>query len=343
VSFRISLILIIVIAIGVPIGSFLLLSQDSDLETNQQRRTFLYKVPEEKINSIEIISKENKIKFKKSEKPSWQIIDGDKTFPVNPTRWSGVTFLLKGARIQREIPAENINLSEFGLLPPEHKVIIGFDDNTSINIDFGDLSPDSTHQYVNFNNEGTIYTLHTSFGYVLSDLLNNPPMPDWVYSFEENSVDEILLYESGQLKNAFGRNIFNDNPSQWMICTISIDDVTGDNILLEEPCNGKKVADNLRIEKFLNLVQSPKILAVEEVALETQEDFQRYGITKESIYIYLRNNTFSENGSLIIRPITISLSNLSAKEISAVFQDSRDVVSVDSEWANQVHQLIKYP
>ncbi|MAU56369.1 MAG: hypothetical protein CL899_05490, partial [Dehalococcoidia bacterium] len=120
-------------------------------------------------------------------------------------------------------------------------------------------------------------------------------------------------------------------------------DVTGDNILLEEPCNGKKVADNLRIEKFLNLVQSPKILAVEEVALETQEDFQRYGITKESIYIYLRNNTFSENGSLIIRPITISLSNLSAKEISAVFQDSRDVVSVDSEWANQVHQLIKYP
>ena len=90
-------------------------------------------------------------------------------------------------------------------------------------------------------------------------------------------------------------------------------------------------------------MQSPKILAVEEVALETQEDFQRYGITKESIYIYLRNNTLSENGTLIIRPITISLSNLSAKEISAVFQDSMDVVSVDSEWANQVHQLIKYP
>jgi hypothetical protein len=35
------------------------------------------------------------------------------------------------------------------------------------------------------------------------------------------------------------------------------------------------------------------------------------------------------------------LSNLSSKEISAVFQDSRDVVSVDFEWANQVYQLIK--
>ena len=113
----------------------------------------------------------------------------------------------------------------------------------------------------------------------------------------------------------------------------------------EEPCEGNEFSEISHIEEILDLMKNPEINNIVATGLETEEEYLEYGIDKNSTYLYLRNNTFNENGSLIIRPITLSLGNFERslnqkKKINAVFQDSKDVVQLEVKWADNLGQLI---
>ena len=95
------------------------------------------------------------------------------------------------------------------------------------------------------------------------------------------------------------------------------------------------------MNKIIELLKEPRILNVLGLGLETEEEFESYGITKDSTYIYLRNNTYTEKGTLLIKPVTVSFSNLEESKINAVFQDSNDVVLVEKIWAEDINQIIK--
>jgi hypothetical protein len=266
---------------------------------------------------------------------------GGNTYPVKPDRWSGITILLEGPSIQRQIQKkENLDLENFGLAPAVYKVKIGLDDNTFITLNFGNLSPDGTYQYVNFNGEDSINTLHKSFGEVMLALLEKPPVPKWVYQFEEKYIDQVIVYQSGIITNAYGREIFTEAPT-WKICDTEIDPDTKTPILKSEPCKGDNNADKSLINELINLMKYPEIIDIKEVGLKTASDFEKYGITKDSTYIHLRNNTFTEKGSLLITPITISFTDIGYDEVLAVFQDSEDILIVDSSWIENINLLIK--
>ena len=113
----------------------------------------------------------------------------------------------------------------------------------------------------------------------------------------------------------------------------------------EEPCEGNEFSEISHIEEILDLMKNPEIESIVVTGLETEEEYLEYGIDKNSTYLYLRNNTFNENGSLIIRPITLSLGNFEKslnqkKKINAVFQDSKDVVQLEEKWADNLGKLI---
>ena len=113
----------------------------------------------------------------------------------------------------------------------------------------------------------------------------------------------------------------------------------------EEPCEGNEFSKLNHVEEILDLMKNPAIENVVITGLETEEDYLEYGIDKNSTYLYLRNNNFNENGSLIIKPITLSIGNFERSinqemKINAVFQDSKDVVQLEDEWADNLGQLI---
>ena len=345
-NFKASLILIIILSIIIPI-SILFLQREPELQTGNNR-TFLYTIPEEEIISL-IIEKENDVARFELEENIWKILKNGSSFPVNNSRWSGITFLIKEPVIQRSISSgEETILSNYGLDNPifTAKILLKKQNNyNNLKISFGNLSPDGTYQYVRLNDDLNIYALNTSFGNALKFLIESPPLPDWVYSFDKENINEILIYNSGNLIQAYGRNIFTIENNRWKICDISIDELTGMPYTEEEPCEGNEYSDISHMEEILDLMKNPVIENIVVTGLETEEEYTEYGIDKNSTYLYLRNNTFNENGSLIIRPITLSLGNFERNlnqkmKINAVFQDSKDVVQVEAKWADKLGQLI---
>ena len=343
-NFKFSLILIIIISISIPLAVFFL--KDSNINNDTQGsekvvKSFLYTAPEDQIISIDFIGEENEIKFEKTDN-SWNIVENNRTFPVNPTRWSGITYLLKGPLIQRTLSEEKSkNLNQFGLKDPSLKVKLEFKGADPIIIDFGIFSSDKSYQFVKLENQQSVHTLNASYGNALKNLLMDPPKPEWIYDFDPKNIDEILIYKSGILFSAYGRDIFNSDNSKWKQCNLIIDEISGNPIVEKEPCEGDKDADFMTVNKIIELLKKPSILNVLDLGLETEEEFSRYGITKNSTYIYLRNNTYTEKGTLLIKPITASFSSLEENEINAVFQDSNDVVLVEKKWAEDIKQVIK--
>ena len=60
----------------------------------------------------------------------------------------------------------------------------------NLKISFGDLSPDGTYQYARLNDDLNIYALNTSFGNALKFLIESPPFPDWVYTFDKENINK---------------------------------------------------------------------------------------------------------------------------------------------------------
>ena len=345
-NFKATLILIIILSIIIPI-SILFLQREQDIKI-ENYRTFLYTIPEEEIISL-IIEKEKEVARFEIEENIWKIFKNESSFPVNNSRWSGITFLIKEPVIQRTISSgEETVLSNFGLDEPKFTAKILLKKRTdydNLKISFGNLSPDGTYQYVRLNDDLNIYALNTSFGNALKFLIDSPPFPDWVYSFDKENINEVLIYNSGNLIQAYGRNIFTIDNNKWKICDILIDELTGMPYTEEEPCEGNEFSKLGHVEEILDLMKNPAIENVVITGLETEEDYLEYGIDKNSTYLYLRNNNFNENGSLIIKPITLSIGNFERSinqemKINAVFQDSKDVVQLEDEWADNLGQLI---
>ena len=345
-NFKITLILIIILSVTIP-ASILFLQREPELLTDNSR-TFLYTIPEEEIISL-FIEKDGEVVRFELEENIWKIFKNESSFPVNSYRWSGITFLIKEPAIQRTISSgEETILSNFGLDNPKFTAKILLRKQTDYNdlkISFGGLSPDGAYQYVRLNNDLNIYALNTSFGNALKFLIESPPFPDWVYSFDTKNINEILIYNSGDLIQAYGRNIFTENNGEWKICDIQIDELTGKPYTEEEPCEGNEFSKKGHIEEILDLMKNPEIENIVITGLETEEEYSKYGINKNSTYLYLRNNTFNENGSLIIKPITLSLGNFKRSfyqenKVNAVFQDTTDVVQLKENWADILGQLI---
>ena len=99
-NFKATLILIIILSIIIPISIFFL-QREPDLQ-KANNRTFLYTIPEEEIISL-IIEKEDDVVRFELEENIWKIFKNKSSFPVNNSRWSGITFLIKEPVIQRSI------------------------------------------------------------------------------------------------------------------------------------------------------------------------------------------------------------------------------------------------
>ena len=351
-NLKFSLFLVIIISILIPIGAYILfldtnkdnnaeLGQVKNVEISEMKKSYLYKISEESITSVEIEDGSKNVTFEKSSNNAWQLLLDGNSYPVKPERWSGVTILLEGPAVQRQIQKKDtLDLNNFGLDPSKYIVKIGLDNNTYISLNFGNLSPDGTYQYVNFNNEDSINTLHKSFGEVFLSLLEDPPVPKWVYEFEEKYIDQVLVYQSGMITNAYGRELFTETPS-WKICDTEIDPDTKTPVLISEPCEGDEDGDENLISNLINLIKFPQIINIKETGLKTVEQFANYGITKDSTYIALRNNTFTDKGTLLIKQITISFNDINRDEVLAVLQDSEDILVVGTEWIDNINRLIR--
>ena len=345
-NFKLTLILIIILSVTIPF-SILFIQKEPELFI-ENSKIFLYTIPEEEIISL-LIEKEGEVAKFELEENTWKIFKDESSYPVNNSRWSGITFLIKEPAIQRIIASgEEVVLSNFGLDDPKFTAKIILEKKTDYNdlkISFGNLSPDGTYQYVRLNEDLNIYALNTSFGNALKFLIESPPFPDWVYSFDKKNINEILIYNSGDLIQAYGRDIFTEGNNKWKICDILIDELTGKPYTEKEPCEGNEFSKISYIEEILDLMKNPEIENIVTTGIETEEEYSEYGIDKNSTYLYLRNNTFNQNGSLIIRPITLSLGNFEPKyyqenKITAVFQDTNDVVQLKQNWADILGQLI---
>ena len=110
-NFKTTLILIILLSIITPVSIFLV--QKDPQQEIERKRTFLYTIPEEEITSLTIENNDNKVDFKLINS-NWRIYSDEFNYPVNYSRWSGITFLIKEPVIQRQITLnQNTSIEDF--------------------------------------------------------------------------------------------------------------------------------------------------------------------------------------------------------------------------------------
>ena len=91
-NFKTTLILIILLSIITPVSIFLV--QKDPQQEIERKRTFLYTIPEEEITSFTVENNDNIVEFKLINS-NWRIYSDEFNYPVNYSRWSGITFLIK--------------------------------------------------------------------------------------------------------------------------------------------------------------------------------------------------------------------------------------------------------
>jgi len=117
------------------------------------------------------------IKIPQSNNFSW-FFDDPQRSAVNATRWGGgIPLLLSGPGADRVISqnATQEKLAEFGLLQPSLEILLTLTNNTTLNIDIGDSTPDGSNYYVRAPGSNAVATVAAEWYQVVERLVKEPP------------------------------------------------------------------------------------------------------------------------------------------------------------------------
>jgi hypothetical protein len=341
-SIRISLVLVILLALSSILGTWLYLEVYNSEDDNNQESPYLYRISNKDMTAINIKTNTNEISVEKREDQQglWFFTSLINT-PLNLNRWGGFTFLLQGPLTSRFIDDSEQNRSKFGLDEPTLSLQIELSDGSKVEVELGDKTPDGSYHYATVKGRTKIMAVDVSWGEVIQKLADIPPLPDWFYSLDPMTVTEIVFYIDGKISKAFGYIKSNpENSFNWEKCELLIHPETKEPYLEIEPCRGKQIKDQKELRDLIKHISKPDFdgIASEGTGLKTPKDFEKFGANSNSPHIFIRTEGFNSKGNKIISRVAITFGSNSpdGKHVFVVPQDGEDVILADKKWAQEI-------
>jgi hypothetical protein len=325
-NLRIVLSLVILLA-WISVGAVFVFESDTGSKDSGPELPFFYTLAPDDIRSIGIETPlgQSEFQFRPAERV-WYFADLQ-DIPVSHNRFGGMIFLLGGPRIQRMLVEEVTDDSIFGLRDPALIVDVTLRDGSVVAMELGNLTPDGEGQYARMVGFPQMVLVDSSWGSVISRLVEEPPYPDWRYEMDPTLVNEVLFFEGNEVVRGIA---FHDDQG-WVECDIPVQN--------EVPCGGTTPIDFDGLEPWLNHMAAPQFRGVAQVARNAdQASAEIFGITPESPYLDIRIETPTRAGVIDVTHVTMSIGdeNPDGGGIYVRTQEQSDIAEIEIEWGRQV-------
>jgi hypothetical protein len=325
-NLRIVLSLVIVLA-WVLVGAVFVFESDTGSEDDGPNLPFFYTLAPDDIRSIGVQTPLGKTEFViRPAERIWYFADLQ-DIPVSHERFGGMIFLLGGPKIQRVLVEDVSDESLFGLAEPGLIVDLTLRDGSVVAMELGDLTPDGGGQYARMVGFPQMVLVDTSWGSVISRLVEEPPFPNWRYTMDPSLVREVLFFEGNDVIRGIA---FHDDLG-WIECVIPIQN--------EVPCTGTTPIDFDGLSPWLDHMAAPEFRGVAQVA-RTADDAtaELFGITPESPYLDIRMEVEARAGVTEVTHVTLSIGdeNPDGGGIYVRAMEQPDIAEVELDWGRKV-------
>lgn len=295
---------------------------------------FFYNVPVEDIVRISLENEGEEISFHFRESIRRWYIDDSEEFVETPAdlfRFGGITTLLGGPRTTRVLSEEFTNPAQYGLDEPSSRYTIGLRDGEDRVLLIGDQTVNGESTYAQIEGFPQLVLVDTSWSGVLDRLVQDPPVPEWLFVLNPDEVREVLLFEDNEVIRAYG-----------------IDRETGGYHLCDlpaqvDPCTGSISVDEDAFRSALEHIAARSIDGAVALGLPDESFFEQYGADRDSPYIAIRIESPSATQPNVteVNRISMTIGDVTPDGIHryAVANETSDVILVDKEWADRVLEL----
>ncbi|NQW18847.1 MAG: DUF4340 domain-containing protein [Chloroflexi bacterium] len=325
-NLRIVLSFIIVLA-WVSVGAVFIFKSDTGADTGVPDLPFFYTLAPDDIRAIGVSTDLGTTEFTlRPEERIWYFSDRP-TIPVSHDRFGGMIFLLGGPKVQRILTEEVSDDSLFGLRDPGLVVDLTLRDGSVVAMELGNLTPDGNGQYARMVGFPQLALVDSSWGSVISRLVDEPPNPDWLYTMQPSSVTEVLFFEGNDVIRGIA---FHDDLG-WVECDIPLQN--------DVPCAGTTPIDYDGLEPWLEHMAAPEFLGVAQIARTAdQATPELFGITPESPYLDIRIENEQRTGVTEVTHVTLAIGdeNPDGRGIYVRAMEEPDISEVTLEWGRQV-------
>ena len=201
-NLRLSILLVTVLLI---FGGTVLVIWLTGSEEARPQSPWLYSIDENSIAHITITHQGKTVDYYRKPGTLDWYIQGDPEVRVFQGLWGGKVLLFGGPKVNREVTTELKDPANFGLMPPQTRVMVTDSWGNTIEFHLGDPTPDTKEQYVRLAGDSGLFTVTIDWAEVVNRLVTEPPYlrlfqleEDAIVFIRVNSGDETAIFTKNQ-------------------------------------------------------------------------------------------------------------------------------------------------
>lgn len=262
-------------------------------DKKQEEPPWFYQVSMDDINVIEVNHQGKQVRFVRNEEDAWVFVD-PAGIPPSHQRWGGMTLLLSGPQTRRLLRDTIDDPAKYGLDNPQ--TIIDFDmvGGRHIQVRLGNKTSDGGHHYAQITGYPQLFLIVSNWGDVLIRLATDPPYPKWYVKRDPDEIVELNIYAGD----------YTDENTPWLSFTRE-----DDGWYVQDWTKDKEATpvDQERWEQIKPLLAGPPDISVAKYKASDDEDYEPFGITKDTSAIEIRFEGFTERGTRFIDGVLFKL------------------------------------
>ncbi len=188
---------ILLVAVLVIFGGTFLVVRLTGSDNVPLTRPWLYRMDDSSLANISVTYQGQTVEYSKKTGTFDWYIQGPGGTLVFQKLWGGTPLLLSGPRVSREVSEKLDDPANFGLEPPQTRVVVTDRSGNTIEFHLGDATPDTLNQYARLVGDEALFTVPISWGDVINRLATKPPFLR-LFQVEEARVALIEVTHQAQ-------------------------------------------------------------------------------------------------------------------------------------------------
>ena len=193
-NLRLSILLVAVLLI---FGGTFLVVRLTSTDDSRTIRPWLYRMDDSTLANISVTYQGQTVEYSKKPGTFDWYIQGPQGTLVFQDLWGGKPLLLSGPRVSRSVSDKLDDPANFGLEPPETRVVITDRSGNTIEFHLGDPTPDAIDQYARLVGDDGLFTVPIVWGEVVNLLVTKPPYLR-LFQIEESQMALIAVTYQGK-------------------------------------------------------------------------------------------------------------------------------------------------
>lgn len=332
-NLRVSLVLLI-IGSWVAVGAAFIVDSNLGSEESEPQPPFFYNIPVDDIVHITLEHNGASIGFHLREDIRRWYFDETEEYveiPVNNLRFGGITTLLGGPRTQRVLDADLSDPAQYGLDNPSSRYTMTLRDGTERVLLLGDATVDGGANYAQLAGFTDLVLIDISWSGVLNRLVNDPPVPEWLYVLNPDEVREILFFDENEVVRAYG---FDRQGLTFSLCDLPVQ---------SEPCSGQLEADQDAFRAALDLIAERRVNGAAALGVDDDAQLAQFGADRDAPYFAIRveRRPGGDTGATEVTRVSMTIGDVTpdGDYRYAVANEAADVILIEREWADQLLDL----